>query len=184
MNSFAASAFLALALMKKPLTPMNGVAASEPPVGIGSIATLIPAFSMSGMFHGPVRKYGDSPLLNESLAMSAVMLGLSAPAFDPGGEVLGELDAARVAQAELGRVVVALGVAARRRERRTRSGCGYRWYGSPCLGSSPTRKGNFALPASTTFLPAATTSSNVFDGSGSSAVLRTRATFSIAYGRP
>ena len=69
-------------------------------MGSGSTARLMPAFCRSGTFHGPVRKYGDSPAMNFSLAMSPVMLEFRtlAPVSPQVHELLGELDAAGVAQ--------------------------------------------------------------------------------------
>ncbi len=53
---------------------------------------------------------------------------------------------------------------------------GYRWYGSDCLGSKPTRKGYLAPD----FLPISIMSSKVFGASLTNVVLRTRAMFSVA----
>ncbi|MNR68145.1 hypothetical protein D3C85_1925320 [compost metagenome] len=51
-----ARALALLALMKKPLTPINGWAGLSPAVGRASTANLMPFFWTSGTFQGPVRK--------------------------------------------------------------------------------------------------------------------------------
>src|SRR5690606_25858313 len=75
----AAALFFDSADRKKPLTPANGWAASAVGLGIGSIATLMPASTAAPTFHGPVSQKAAVPSRKDCLAIAPSMSVLNTP---------------------------------------------------------------------------------------------------------